>query len=141
VHKQDCPIFLAFLSKGRSQKSEATMSKANFTNVDEYISAQPRTAQVALKLVRSTLRKALPEAEEVISYKIPAYQLHSGIVLYFAAWAPSFWRSVLEGGALRGLSIAAESPNAVVAGARISQNGNGSRELLTFFLLPSPRLR
>src|SRR5260370_2244464 len=62
------------------------MGKANFTNVDEYISAQPETAQVVLLLVRSTLRKALPGAEEVISYKIPAYRLHGGIVLYFAGW-------------------------------------------------------
>jgi uncharacterized protein YdhG (YjbR/CyaY superfamily) len=36
--------------------------------------------------VRRTLRKALPGAEEVISYKIPAYRLHGGIVLNFAGW-------------------------------------------------------
>lgn len=62
------------------------MGKASFTNVDEYISAQPETAQVVLQLVRSTLRKALPGSKEVISYKIPAYRLHGGIVLYFAGW-------------------------------------------------------
>jgi uncharacterized protein YdhG (YjbR/CyaY superfamily) len=62
------------------------MGKANFTNVDEYISVQPESARVALQLVRSTLRKNLPGAEEVISYKIPAYRLHGGIVLYFAGW-------------------------------------------------------
>jgi uncharacterized protein YdhG (YjbR/CyaY superfamily) len=62
------------------------MGKANFTNVDEYISAQPESARVALQLVRSTLRKNLPGAEEVISYKIPAYRLHGGIVLYFGGW-------------------------------------------------------
>ena len=68
------------------QKREVTMTKANFANVDEYISAQPQAAQVVLQLVRSALRKALPEAEEVISYKIPAYKLHGGIALYFAGW-------------------------------------------------------
>jgi uncharacterized protein YdhG (YjbR/CyaY superfamily) len=55
------------------------MRKANFTNVDEYTSAQPESAQVVLQVVRSPLRKALPGAEEVISYKIPAYKLHGGI--------------------------------------------------------------
>ena len=60
--------------------------KANFTSVDGYISAQPEAAQVVLNHVRSTLRKALPGAEEVISYKIPAYKLHGEIVLYFAGW-------------------------------------------------------
>jgi uncharacterized protein YdhG (YjbR/CyaY superfamily) len=73
------------LPKSR-QKDEAAMRKADFTNVDEYISAQPETAQVVLQRVRSTLRKALPGAEEVISYRIPAYRLHGGIVLYFAGW-------------------------------------------------------
>ena len=68
------------------QKGEVTVGKANFTNVDEYIFAQPETAQVALQLVRSTLRKALPEAEEETSYKIHAYRLHGGIVLYFDGW-------------------------------------------------------
>jgi uncharacterized protein YdhG (YjbR/CyaY superfamily) len=36
--------------------------------------------------VRRAIRKALPKAEEVISYKIPAYKLHGGVVLYFAGW-------------------------------------------------------
>jgi uncharacterized protein YdhG (YjbR/CyaY superfamily) len=67
-------------------KGELTMGKGNFTNVDEYISAQPETAQVVLQLVRSILRRALPGPEEAISYKIPAYRLHGGIVLYLAGW-------------------------------------------------------
>jgi uncharacterized protein YdhG (YjbR/CyaY superfamily) len=55
-------------------------------SVTEYIAAQPRPAQTALKRVRSAIRKALPDAEEVISYQIPAYKLHKRIVLYFAGW-------------------------------------------------------
>ena len=62
------------------------MRKADLTNVDEYISAQPEAAQPVLQRVRNTLRRALPGAEEVISYKIPAYRLHGRIVLYFAGW-------------------------------------------------------
>jgi len=63
-----------------------TMANTSFTTVDEYISAQPETAQVALQLLRNTIRKALPAAQEVISYKIPAYKLHGRILLYFAGW-------------------------------------------------------
>jgi uncharacterized protein YdhG (YjbR/CyaY superfamily) len=62
------------------------MRKADLTNVDEYISAQPEAAQVVLQRVRNTLRRALPGTEEVISYQIPAYRLHGRIVLYFAGW-------------------------------------------------------
>ena len=54
--------------------------------VDEYIAAQPAAAQPKLERVRTAIRKALPEAEEVIAYKMPAYKLHGGIVLYFAGW-------------------------------------------------------
>jgi uncharacterized protein YdhG (YjbR/CyaY superfamily) len=49
-------------------------------------SSQPKAAQVILKRVRSAIRKAVPKAQEVISYKIPAYQLHGSPVLYFAGW-------------------------------------------------------
>ena len=60
------------------------MAKTNFKSVDDYIAAQPEGAKGILGQVRSTIRKALPRAEEVISYQIPAYKLHRGAVLYFA---------------------------------------------------------
>lgn len=54
--------------------------------MDEYIASQPEEVQGILGRVRSTIRKAVPAAEEVISYKIPTYKLYSGPVLYFAGW-------------------------------------------------------
>jgi uncharacterized protein YdhG (YjbR/CyaY superfamily) len=68
------------------QKTGITMAKTDFKSVDEYIAAQPETLQSLLKQMRSTIRQALPGAEEVISYKIPAYKLHGSPVLYFAGW-------------------------------------------------------
>jgi uncharacterized protein YdhG (YjbR/CyaY superfamily) len=55
-------------------------------SVDEYLAAQPETAQSALRRVRSTIRKAVPEAEESISYRIPTYKLQGERLLYFAGW-------------------------------------------------------
>ena len=66
------------------------MSTNDFKTVDRYIAAQPKPAQVVLSRVRQTIREALPEAEEVISYKIPAYKLQGGIVLYVAGWKRHF---------------------------------------------------
>ena len=40
--------------------------------------------------VRSVIRRALPRAEEVISYQIPAYKLRGGTVLFFAGWKRHF---------------------------------------------------
>jgi uncharacterized protein YdhG (YjbR/CyaY superfamily) len=39
-----------------------------------------------LRRVRAIVRRALPGAEEAISYGIPTYRLHGTYVLYFAAW-------------------------------------------------------
>jgi uncharacterized protein YdhG (YjbR/CyaY superfamily) len=59
---------------------------ANFKSVDEYIASHTGAVQRVLKRVRSAVRKAVPGAEEMLSYKIPTYKLNGRPVLYFAAW-------------------------------------------------------
>jgi uncharacterized protein YdhG (YjbR/CyaY superfamily) len=62
------------------------MAKTDLKSVDQYIASHPEAVQRVLKRVRSTIRKAVPGAEEVISYRIPTYKLHGRPVLYFAGW-------------------------------------------------------
>jgi len=62
------------------------MAKTDFKSVDEYIASRPEASQGVLKRLRSTIRKAVPRAEETISYKMPAYKLYNRPVLYFAGW-------------------------------------------------------
>jgi uncharacterized protein YdhG (YjbR/CyaY superfamily) len=62
------------------------MAKTDFKSVDDYIAAQPQALQRVLGRVRSTIRAALPRAEEAISYQIPAYKLGGRAVIYFAGW-------------------------------------------------------
>jgi uncharacterized protein YdhG (YjbR/CyaY superfamily) len=62
------------------------MANTDFKSVDEYIATHPEDVQAILQRVRSTIRKAVPSAEEAISYQIPAYTLHGGVMLYFAGW-------------------------------------------------------
>ena len=62
------------------------MTKPNIITVDEYIAAQPVDVRPVLKCVRRAIRKALPRAEEVISYKMPAYKLQDNVILYFGGW-------------------------------------------------------
>jgi len=69
-----------------SAKAVNKVAKTNFRTVDEYIAAQPMAAQTKLQRVRATIHKALPEAEETISYQMPAYKQRGKIVLYFAGW-------------------------------------------------------
>lgn len=62
------------------------MANAQFTSVDEYLAAQPKSLQGILRRVRGAIRKAVPQAEETISYGIPTYKLNDRPVLYFAGW-------------------------------------------------------
>jgi uncharacterized protein YdhG (YjbR/CyaY superfamily) len=68
---------------GSTKKGSA---KTEFKSVDAYIAAQPLMAKLALTRVRNIIRQAVPAAEEVISYQIPAYRLPGGLVIFFAGW-------------------------------------------------------
>jgi uncharacterized protein YdhG (YjbR/CyaY superfamily) len=57
-----------------------------FASVDDYIASQPEPARGVLTRMRNSIRRALPGADEVISYGIPAYKLHGRVVLYIAGW-------------------------------------------------------
>jgi uncharacterized protein YdhG (YjbR/CyaY superfamily) len=56
-----------------------------FANVDDYIAAQSADAQPRLRELRAAIRAAVPEATEGISYGIPTYKLHGGMVSFGAA--------------------------------------------------------
>jgi uncharacterized protein YdhG (YjbR/CyaY superfamily) len=60
----------------------ATQAPQDF---DSYLSKFPTDVQTILQSVRSTIRRAAPEAVELISYQMPAFKQH-GILVYFAAW-------------------------------------------------------
>jgi uncharacterized protein YdhG (YjbR/CyaY superfamily) len=48
------------------------------TTVDEYMAALPPERRAVMELLRSTIKAAVPEATEVISYKMPAFRSHDG---------------------------------------------------------------
>ncbi|HKB91162.1 MAG TPA: DUF1801 domain-containing protein [Opitutaceae bacterium] len=62
------------------------MTKTGFKSVDEYLALQPKATRDVLDHVRGAIRKALPRAEEMISYQIPTYKLGGCPILYFAGW-------------------------------------------------------
>ena len=53
-------------------------------NIEEYIAAQDEMVQLRLKEVRAVLLKAIPEAEERISWSMPTYWKGRNII-HFAA--------------------------------------------------------
>ncbi|MCX6255750.1 MAG: DUF1801 domain-containing protein [Bacteroidia bacterium] len=62
-----------------------TMTRTNFSDIDKYITSFPKDTQEILEQLRTTIRKAAPDAEEVISYNMPAFKYH-GVLVYFAGY-------------------------------------------------------
>jgi len=54
-------------------------------SIDEYIDKFPQEVQAILKKVRAVIHESAPEAEEKISYGMPAFFLNGGLV-WFAAY-------------------------------------------------------
>jgi uncharacterized protein YdhG (YjbR/CyaY superfamily) len=58
--------------------------------VSEYIATFPPDVRAALRTVRATIRKALPDAEEAISYGIATFRRKGSNIIYFAGWKKHF---------------------------------------------------
>ena len=54
-------------------------------NVNEYNAAFEPHIQERLQQIRQAIKKAAPAAEELISYRMPAYKYH-GVLVYFAGY-------------------------------------------------------
>lgn len=82
------------------------MDKRGFTSVSQYLAAQPKERRALLAKVRGAIKKALPNAEEVISYQIPAYKVGGRNVIFFAGWKSHY--AIYPIGALVAASMADE---------------------------------
>ena len=63
-------------------KNNQVMRK--FTTVDEYFTSLSMQQREPLEAIRQLVRTVAPEAEEVISYNMPAFR-YKGILVYYAA--------------------------------------------------------
>ncbi len=61
------------------------MKTTEINSVDQYIAAFPPEIQKVLTQLRATIKEAAPDAEETISYQMPAYKLQ-GMLVYFAGY-------------------------------------------------------
>ncbi len=60
-------------------------SKLKFETVDEYIAQFPKNVRDELEQLRKVIKESAPEAEETISYSMPAFK-QNGILVWFAAF-------------------------------------------------------
>ena len=68
-----------------NKNNMAAKQKIQFSTVDEYLALLSTQIKATLEQLRQTIKKAAPEAEEVISYQMPAFKFH-GILVWFAAF-------------------------------------------------------
>ena len=54
-------------------------------SIDEYIAAQPEELRPRLESVRNTIREAIPEAKERISWQMPTYWKGRNLIHFAAA--------------------------------------------------------
>jgi len=64
----------------------ASKFKAKVKTVDEYLATLSDDKRAALEKLRKTIRAAAPDAEECISYQLPAFRLN-GMLVAFGATA------------------------------------------------------
>lgn len=65
------------------------MAEPKFASIDDYIATFPAAEQADLQAIRAAIRAGAPDAEEVISYGIPAFKL-DGWLYYFSAYAKHY---------------------------------------------------
>lgn len=60
------------------------VNKVKYETIDEYILQFPKELQEILQALRKVIKEEAPEAQEKISYQMPAFYLYGNLV-YFAA--------------------------------------------------------
>jgi uncharacterized protein YdhG (YjbR/CyaY superfamily) len=58
-----------------------------FANHDAYIAEAPKELRPLLVRLRAQLARALPDAEEVIAYKMPGFRIGKSIIAGYAAFS------------------------------------------------------
>jgi uncharacterized protein YdhG (YjbR/CyaY superfamily) len=69
----------------KASSNRGLMKGAPPKDVDTYLTSVPPDLRAVLQKLRKTIKSAAPQAEEVISYQMPAYK-YKGVLVYFAAF-------------------------------------------------------
>lgn len=90
---------------------------AKFDSHDTYIAAAPEQFRALLGQLRTQLAQSLPDADEVIKYEMPGYQIDNVIIAGYAAFSKQCGLYVDPG------AIAAHSDEIVAQGLKFTKTG------------------
>jgi uncharacterized protein YdhG (YjbR/CyaY superfamily) len=84
---------------------------------DDYIAAAPKDLRPQLVRLRAQLARALPDAEEVIAYKMPGFRIGKSIVAGYAAFSKQCGLYLLPS------AIKAHAADIAAAGLKATKTG------------------
>jgi uncharacterized protein YdhG (YjbR/CyaY superfamily) len=67
--------------------SRTQTAQVSRDEIDAYLAGVDEPKRAALEQLRRTILGIIPDAEQCISYKIPAFRMHGKVVAGFAAFA------------------------------------------------------
>ena len=74
------------------------------TTIDEYLAGVRDDQRAALETLRQTILSVLPDAQECLSYNMPAFRVEGKIVAGFAAYSKNCGYYPFSGGTLGGFA-------------------------------------
>lgn len=109
-------------------------------NHDAYIAAAPEQFRAMLQQLRAQLSRALPDAEEVMKYDMPGFQIEETIVAAYAAFAKQCGLYVDSGAVASHMDeISASKLKATKTGVTFSVNKPITGELVEKLAVSSRR--
>ncbi|MCI4363815.1 MAG: DUF1801 domain-containing protein [Thermoplasmata archaeon] len=83
----------------RRRGAEAAPGSEGSRAVNDYLEPLPPEMRTALERVRATVQRAAPSAEELISYRIPAFRYRGRLLVWYAGFKEhaSFFPGSLSG--------------------------------------------
>ena len=70
----------------RTKKASLDCAEMSAEQIDNYLNDLEEPKRSTLQKLRRTILEIAPEAEEVISYRVPAFRLHGKVIAGFAAF-------------------------------------------------------
>jgi len=98
--------------------------------IDEYLAGVKGAQRTALDHLRATIREIIPEAEECISYSMPAFRLDGEVVAGFAATSKGCSYYPFSGATLAALGSKLEAYQRTKSALHFDPNKPLSRRLV-----------
>jgi uncharacterized protein YdhG (YjbR/CyaY superfamily) len=109
-------------------------SEFPITSIDDYIFQLSENQQLVLEELRQVIRETAPEAEELISYGMPAFK-HNGMLVYFAAFAKHCTFFVGNGSLVKEMGDALKDYKTVTSGIHFTPENPLPAELVREIVL------